>query len=277
MENTLTQTGRLQKPELVNGRLRVAKAGQDREVRLFLAAVTVVSVVALYYLQLDWLKLLTRLPDLGKTFGLLALLDFHEFGLTVEAFMQTVAITVLATIYSVVMGLVLAAFGARNLMKNKFVTYGLSAFFTFLRAVPTPVWVLMALVCIGLGPAAGIVGLCVHATAFFGRAFTQSFEDVPDEVIEALEATGASKLHIFLSAVLPAAASQIIAWTGLRFEINFSESAILGMIGAGGIGFAIANNIQAYQFGAAGVAILLVFVFAYCVELTFTTIKKNYI
>ena len=44
-----------------------------------------------------------------------------------------------------------------------------------------------------------------------------------------------------------------------------------------GIGFAIANNIQAYQFGAAGVAILLVFVFAYCVELTFTTIKKNYI
>ena len=100
MENTLTQAGSLQKPELVNGRLRVAKAGQDREVRLFLAAVTVVSIVALYYLQLDWLKLLTRLPDLGKTFGLLALLDFHEFGLTLEAFMQTVAITVLATIYT---------------------------------------------------------------------------------------------------------------------------------------------------------------------------------
>ena len=84
----------------------------------------------------------------------------------------------------------------------------------------------------------------MHATAFFARAFTQSFEDVPEEVIEALEATGASKLHIFLSAILPAAASQIMAWTGLRFEINFSESAILGMIGAGGIGFAIANNIQ---------------------------------
>ncbi|MFQ9935854.1 MAG: hypothetical protein ACLRXQ_07405 [Phascolarctobacterium faecium] len=45
-------------------------------------------------------------------------------------------------------------------------TYALSAFFTFLRAVPTPVWVLLALVCLGLGPAAGIVGLCVHATAF---------------------------------------------------------------------------------------------------------------
>ena len=46
--------------------------------------VTVVSIVALYYLQLDWLKLISRLPDLGKTFGLLALLDFHDFGLTLE-------------------------------------------------------------------------------------------------------------------------------------------------------------------------------------------------
>jgi phosphonate transport system permease protein len=217
MEQTLAQAG-VQSPEFSNGRIRVARSGQDRELRWFLAAVTVVSVVALYYLQLDWLKLISRLPELGKTFGLLALLDFHDFGLTLEAFLQTVAITVLSTIYSVLLGLVLAAFGARNLMKNKVVTYGLSAFFTFLRAVPTPVWVLLGLVCLGLGPAAGIVGLCVHATAFFARAFTQSFEDVPEEVIEALEATGASKLHIFLSAVLPAAASQIMAWTGLRFE-----------------------------------------------------------
>lgn len=197
MEQTFVQA-RVQCLEFSNGRIRVARSGQDRELRWFLAAVTVVSIVALYYLQLDWLKLISRLPDLGKTFGLLALLDFHDFGLTLEAFSQTVAITVLATIYSVLLGLVLAAFGARNLMKNKFVTYALSAFFTFLRAVPTPVWVLLALVCLGLGPAAGIVGLCVHATVFFARAFTQSFEDVPEEVIEALEATGASKLHIFL-------------------------------------------------------------------------------
>lgn len=185
MEQTFVQA-RVQCLEFSNGRIRVARSGQDSELRWFLAAVTVVSIVALYYLQLDWLKLISRLPDLGKTFGLLALLDFHDFGLTLEAFSQTVAITVLATIYSVLLGLVLAAFGARNLMKNKFVTYALSAFFTFLRAVPTPVWVLLALVCLGLGPAAGIVGLCVHATAFFARAFTQSFEDVPEEVIAAV-------------------------------------------------------------------------------------------
>ena len=156
--------------EFSNGRIRVAAAGRIG-LRWFLAAVTVVSIVALYYLQLDWLKLISRLPDLGKTFGLLALLDFHDFGLTLEAFSQTVAITVLATIYSVLLGLVLAAFGARNLMKNKFVTYALSAFFTFLRAVPTPVWVLLALVCLGLGPGCGHRRTVCACHSFFCQGF----------------------------------------------------------------------------------------------------------
>ena len=77
MEQTFVQA-RVQCLEFSNGRIRVARSGQDRELRWFLAAVTVVSIVALYYLQLDWLKLISRLPDLGKTFGLLALLDFHD-------------------------------------------------------------------------------------------------------------------------------------------------------------------------------------------------------
>jgi hypothetical protein len=73
MEQTFVQA-RVQCLEFSNGRIRVARSGQDSELRWFLAAVTVVSIVALYYLQLDWLKLISRLPDLGKTFGLLALL-----------------------------------------------------------------------------------------------------------------------------------------------------------------------------------------------------------
>jgi phosphonate transport system permease protein len=146
-----------------------------------------------------------------------------------------------------------------------------------MRAVPTLVWVLLALVCLGMGPVAGIAGLSIHSIAFFSKAFAQSFEDVPAETIEALEVTGASKLQIFVSAILPSALSQMVAWTGLRFETNFKESAILGMVGAGGIGWAITSNLGAYNFGAAGLAILLVFVYAYFIEMLFTQIKKKYV
>ena len=77
-------------------------------------------------------------------------------------------------------------------------------------------------------------------------------------------------------AILPAALSQIVAWAGMRLETNFSECAILGMVGAGGIGYVISNSLQGYDYGTAGVAILLVFLVAYCIERIFVRIKKRF-
>ena len=166
-------------------------------------------------------------------------------------------------------------FAAENILRIHWFSRFVQSFFTFLRAVPTPIWVLLMMVCLGMGPAAGIAGLCVHTTAFFTKSFAQSFESIPEETLEALEATGVGRLGVFLNAVLPSALAQIIAWTGMRFEINFSECAILGMVGAGGIGFVISNSIQGYEYGTAGVAIFLVFLLAYCIERIFVKIKKR--
>ncbi len=110
---------------------------------------------------------------------------------------------------------------------------------------------------------------------FFTKSFAQSFESIPDETIEALEVTGASRLSIFTNAIFPAALSQLVAWAGMRLETNFFECAILGMVGAGGIGYVISNSLQGYDYGTAGVAILLVFLVAYCIERLFVKIKEK--
>ena len=83
---------------------------------------------------------------------------------------------------------------AENIFRMRWLSVLVQSWFTFLRAVPTPVWVLLMMVCLGMGPAAGIAGLCVHTTAFFTRAFAQSFESIPQETIEALEATGVGRI-----------------------------------------------------------------------------------
>ena len=119
-------------------------------------------------------------------------------------------------------------------------------------------------------------GLCVHTTAFFTKSFAQSFESISPETIEALEVTGAGRLSIFFNAVLPAAFSQIVAWSDMRLETNFSECAILGMVGAGGVGYVISNSLQGYDYGTAGIAILLVFAVAYGIERVFVRIKKRF-
>ena len=257
-------------------KLRVKKPGQDRLVNTFLIASVAVSVFYFTQLNVNWLQLLSRVPNLAQTFWRLGHLTLDRFDLTWAAFLETISVTLIATVYSQVVGLVVAAFAARNLVRNRVLPHLITSTATFIRTVPTPVVVLLAMASFGLGPVPGIVGLTLSSTAFFVRAFAQGYEDVDQGTIEALQVAGANRLQIFISAVLPSSLSHVVAWTGLRFEMNFTGSAILGMVGAGGVGAVITRSIQGHDFGVAGVAILLVFTFAYGIEILFTQIKKHY-
>ena len=242
----------------------------------FLFGTVILTILSLLYLEIDWIKMFFRIPEIGVVFWELAHLDFSNMNLIASSLIETISIAVLSLLYSLVLGIFFGMLAARNIFRIPALSVFTQSFFTFLRAVPTPVWVLLMLVCLGMGPEAGVAGLCVHTTAFFTKSFAQSFESISDETIEALEVTGAGRLSIFFNAVLPAALSQIVAWAGMRLETNFSECAILGMVGAGGVGYVISNSLQGYDYGTAGVAILLVFLVAYFIERIFVRIKKKF-
>lgn len=257
------------------GRIRIAPAKRSWAIPAFLVGAAIAAVGSLVYLDLPWAKLASRVPDLGDVFWKLGHLDFARWELILSATKETICVAVLSTFYGMLLGLLFGMLAAENVLRVPFLAPAIKAAFTFLRAVPTPVWVLLMMVCVGMGPAAGIAGLCVHTTAFFTRAFAQSFEDIPAETLEALEATGVGRIGVFLNAVLPSALARVVAWVGMRLEINVAECAILGMVGAGGVGFVIANGIQNYEYGSAGVAILLVFVMAYFTERLFVFLKRR--
>lgn len=257
------------------GRIQVKSKDKNRFIPRFIAVIAFLAFISLFYLDIDWMKLASRVPDVGNVFWQLAHFEFSKMDLILSALLETVSIATLSLIYSLFMGIVFGMLGSRNIIRAKGVAVLVQSVFTFFRAVPTPIWVLLMLVCLGMGPEAGVAGLCVHTTAFFTKSFAQSFEDIPTETLEALEATGTNKLSVFINAVLPASFAQIVAWTGMRLETNFSECAILGMVGAGGVGFIISRNLQNYEYGTAGVAIFLVFVIAYLIERLFVAIKKK--
>lgn len=260
--------------ERTQKKIPVMSKEQNQFIPVFLIIVSVMTVISLMYLKIDWIKLFSRIPDIGEVFWELAHFDFSKMDVIMNSLLETICIAMLSLIYSLMLGVIFGMFASRNIMKVKGVAVFTQAFFTFLRAVPTPVWVLLMMVCLGMGAEAGVAGLCVHTTAFFTKSFSQSFEDIPKETLEALEATGTNKLSVFINAVLPASFSQIVAWVGMRLETNFSECAVLGMVGAGGVGFVISRNLQNYEYGTAGVAIVLVFVIAYMIERLFVWIKK---
>ena len=217
-------------------KIPVQCAQRNQFIPAFMIGVAVLSVISLIYLDIDWLKMASRIPDMGEVFWELAHFDFTNIGLILSSLVETISIAVLSLLYSLILGVIFGMLAAKNIFKVPFLSVITQSFFTFLRAVPTPVWVLLMLVCLGMGPEAGVAGLCVHTTAFFTKSFAQSFESIPEDTIEALEVTGAGRLSIFSNAILPAALSQIVAWAGMRLETNFSECAILGMVGAGGVG-----------------------------------------
>lgn len=256
-------------------KIRIDCKDKNRKIPIFLAGTAILTILSLWFLDIPWLKLASRVPDVGDIFWKLAHFDLSRWDLILSSLLETISITVLSTFYGLALGLIFGLLAAENILRLKWFSRFVQAFFTFLRAVPTPVWVLLMMVCLGMGPAAGIAGLCVHTTAFFTKSFSQSFESIPGETIEALEATGVGRLGIFLNAVLPSALAQVIAWVGMRFEINFSECAILGMVGAGGIGYVISKSIQGYEYGTAGVSIFLVFILAYLIERIFVRIKQK--
>jgi phosphonate transport system permease protein len=256
-------------------RIPVGDFKRDLPVYLFLGIFAVLSFLSLMALQLDWARAASRLPRLGKVFYDMAHFSTERFHLTMLTLTETITVSLLALIYGLVIGLVLGALAARNITPWLPLSTALKCFFAFIRAVPTPVWVLLVLASMGFGMASGILGLVFHVVGFFGKVFAQIFEEVPEETVEALKATGAGRIQVFFGAILPSSLSGIIAWTALRFETNYIEAAILGMVGAGGVGYTILAAMNSYKLGRAGLAVLVVFIFALGIELLTTFIKRK--
>ncbi len=255
-------------------RIRVRARTGSRAALYFLAGSVLLAALSFAYLGIDFGRMASRAPEILGVFWKLGHLGFDNAGLVLSSLFETICIAVLSLLYSLLLGIVFGMMAARNVFGIPALSVCVQSFFSFLRAVPTPIWVLLMLVCLGMGPEAGVAGLCVHTTAFFTKSFAQSFEEIPRDTLEAIEATGAGRVSVFMNAVLPAAFSQIVAWCGMRLEVNFSECAILGMVGAGGVGFVIANSLQGYDYGTAGLAILLVFLTAFSIERMFVRVKK---
>ena len=173
----------------------------------------------------------------------------------------------LETLYMSYVAAVIAAFvsigfgilGASNLVPNPVVRYGSRAVVSFLRAVPDVVWGVLLVGAVGIGPVAGVIALTLGAIGMLGKNFADSFEDIDPGQVEAVRATGANSVQVFLQGVWPQFVPAFISWSFYRFDLNIRSAAIVGVVGGGGIGFALITNIRLFQYQAASMGILFIF------------------
>lgn len=130
----------------------------------------------------------------------------------------------------------------------------------FVRAVPSLLWAIVFVVAVGLGPAAGALGIALYSLGYMGKLFYETFEGVDPEVIEAARGVGANRLQLARFALLPEAANGVIAQLLFMFEYNVRASSIMGLVGAGGIGYYLLGYIQLLQYDNLMTALLVTFV-----------------
>jgi phosphonate transport system permease protein len=129
----------------------------------------------------------------------------------------------------------------------------------FLRAIPELLWVLVCILIIGIGPFAGAIAIGLHTAGVLGKLYAEAMEEVPRAPIEALHGVGARPFQIFVYGIWPQAKRMIFNYTLLRWEANLRVSTILGLVGGGGLGQAIYNNIQLGFYQQVATMIVMVY------------------
>ncbi|TBL70575.1 phosphonate ABC transporter, permease protein PhnE [Paenibacillus thalictri] len=230
-------------------------------------------VFCLIQLNFNYMVLFQGTWKFIQSFALMFPPNVAEWKPVLFAALETLQIAFVGTVLAVCIAFLLSFLAAANLSpRTAPVIKGIAS---FLRAIPTLVWALIFIVAVGMGPFPGILAICVHATGMLIKVFSQSIEEIDDGVIEAMRATGAGWLQIVCQGVLPNVATSFLAWSVFRLEVDIGESSILGVVGAGGIGFEIANAMRAYEFDSACFVALVIFAMVFTVELCSNRFKSS--
>lgn len=135
-----------------------------------------------------------------------------------------------------------------------------------LRSIPELVWASLLIVAAGLGPFAGTLALGLHTAGVLARLFTQAFENAPQHAHFALRANGASAIQIFCYAALPQTLPQLLSYVLYRWENNIRAAAVLGVVGAGGLGQMLKFHLSLFQMQPAASVILAMLLLIFWVD-----------
>lgn len=168
-----------------------------------------------------------------------------QFGLKM---LETLEIALLATVLATLISLPLGFLAARNATPHPWVGQIVRDVTSFLRALPELVWALVFVSAIGLGPFPGVLAITVVSVGFMARFFADALEVIPSGPVEGVAAHGAGWLQVRSFAMFPQALPDFIGTLLYVLDHNVRAATVLGIVGAGGIGFDLVTSIRYFEF-----------------------------
>jgi phosphonate transport system permease protein len=220
----------------------------------FVLSLVLLSVASFWSLDLQWAKFLSpeAFGRMAKFIGELFAPETSAKFLTklLLASWETLAMSAIGTIIAAVLGLALALPASKTFADDRARLRGPTRLIlNALRSIPELVWASLLLICVGLGPFAGAMALGLHTAGVLGRLFAESIENVEGGPGFALRVRGVSEAKVFWFSTLPLVIPQLLSYTLYRWENNIRAAAVLGVVGAGGLGQMLAFHMGLFQMG----------------------------
>jgi len=188
---------------------------------------------------------------------------------------ETLYIALWGNVIALAIGLPLGVLAAGNVTRSAVLRGAAKAVLNLLRSISELIWAVFFVAAVGLGPFPGALALGVNFGGILGRLYAEALENIDPGPVEALRAAGASRLQVIAYAMLPQALPQFVTYNLYWFEVGVRSATVLGMVGAGGIGFELVTTIRLFEWRETGVVLLLILAMVTVIDLASTRIRAR--
>jgi len=264
-------------PEMVMV-IPLAKKDTSARIKMWMTVAFILAliIVSFIHLGVNPVDILTAPP---------AMIDFMVdnffppntviFASALPIIIDTLFFAVVSTYISAVLSFTLGVLMSERLNRNAIVRRTVRYFVAFIRNIPVLIWGSLLVFVFGIGNMVGLIALTIATMGFLSRSYAESMNDIAGERLEALYASGASYMQILVHGLIPEFVPAWLNWTLFSFEINIRASAILGMVGAGGIGMLIQSQLNLRNFTSASTLIITLVAIVLLTELTVGLLRKR--
>jgi phosphonate transport system permease protein len=237
----------------------------------FTAALLVLVVASFVSLDLDWASFasMEAARSMGRFVAEFFPPDLSPLFVNKVAWAawETLAMSALGTAIAAVLGLALAVPASRLSEQDPaWLRSPTRWLLNALRAIPELVWAALLLISAGLGPMAGTLALALHTSGVLGRLFAEAMENVPTGPGDALRTQGVGPLRVFFYATLPQVLPQLMSYTLYRWENNIRAAAVLGVVGAGGLGQMLSFHMGLFHMNKTATILAAMLLMVACVD-----------
>lgn len=210
--------------------------------------------------KLNVVELMEGLPNMWNIISSMFPPSLANFGQYVSSMLITIQMSITGTLIAIILSIPLGIGAAQNMSPHSSIYRACRFILNVIRSIPELIVALVFVAAVGLGPFAGVMAMAIHSAGMLGKFYAEAIENISKGEIEALQAAGANKIQILRFAVWPQILPEFIGVSLYRWEINVRAATVLGLVGAGGIGFDLLSTQRLFKYEETATIIILILV-----------------